>query len=192
MAGSDYISSNIRFGLDGASSITWQAACDVSISDWALEDLLIVAAFGQAGAHASDPESFQLRWRNKTDNPTGSFATLVTGSGELRAGASAGAITNTDPIGASAGCQTTTADEEIENESPLQSGTIDTGNAEYFETQWCIDFSNALNNKEYEFELYSVTAGASIGNLTYTVTTIAGAGPSIPVVMHHLKQMGVS
>jgi hypothetical protein len=179
LAGSDYSVTNNRVGLDGVSSITWQIACDgdpPDITGWDTANKAIISVFFQSTVHNPDPESFNPRWRNVTDS--GSFATLVTGSGELRAGTSAGAITNGDPVGGSAGCQTTEDDEEVENESPLLSKSFDMSQNAYGEIQFCVDFSNALTGKEYEFELYSNSAGASCGTLSITITTAAPSGSS--------------
>jgi len=169
---SDYTLDGGRVGLDGASSITWQEVCDTSVVDWVKTNKAIIAATCYSESHSPASESFKLRWRNATDG--GSFADLVTGSGELRAGASAGCITNTDPVGDECGCATysVTDSEEVENETPLQTASLAaTGKDTNIETQWCVDFSNALDGKEYEFELYSVTDGSSLGTLSCSVTT---------------------
>lgn len=172
----DYTLDGSRIGIDGASSISWQGVCEALIADWDKSDQAIVAATAASGSHTPASESFQIRWRNKTDYPAGAFAALITGSGELRAGTSAGCITNTDPVGANCGCHDVALGdtEETENESPLQTASLSAGTKDYsIEVQACVDFSNALDGKEYEFELYSITGTASVGILTATITVTA-------------------
>jgi len=155
VAGSDYSLINERIGIDGVSTITWQGACDhAGLTDWSVDDQAIVSIYVQSVSHTPATRSFQLRWRNKTDNPTGSFSTFSLVAGELRSGVSAGAITNGDPVGGSAGCQTTEDSEEVENETPLQSQSFSPSQNAYLEVQYCLDFSYALAGKEYEFEVH--------------------------------------
>jgi hypothetical protein len=170
VAGSSYDYNNARIGIDGAVSISWQAVCGTSVIDWDKSDKAIIAVFVTDDSHNPPLEAFKLRWKNLTDG--GSFADLTT-SGELQRGASAGCISNGDPVGSSAGCQTADADEEVENESPLLSGSLECNQNGYIETQWCVDFSSALDGKEYQFEIYSNTESAAIGTLTPTITTIS-------------------
>ncbi len=170
--GSDYALNpvaNTRIGEDGAGSITWNVACQIDEVDWVKTVQAIISVDCLSGAHSPGSESFQLRWRNLTD--AGSFATLTT-SGELRRGISAGAINNTDPVGDPQNCPSGTIDasEEVENESPLQSASLSASQNDLIETQWCGDMSNALDGKEYEFDLYSQTEGASVGVCTPTIT----------------------
>lgn len=164
----------VRLGEDGVS-ITWNVACDTNITGYDKTTQIIVSAWFRSTDHSPSNITLKLRWRNVTDG--GSFADLVTGSGELRAGTSSGAITNGDQVSASSGCDDAVGgDEEIENESPLLSGTFSGhGKNDHIETQWCVDFSNALDGKEYEFELYNNTGGSSIGTLPATITTEAGS-----------------
>jgi len=171
MAGSDYTVSSSRVGKDGVSSISWQAACDIDVVDYDKTNRAIISAICTSSAHAPGAESFKLRWRNKTDG--GSFADLTTSEGELRQGTSLGCITNTDPVGDTSGCAggTVDASEEVEDESPLQTVSLSCGKDNFIETQWCVYFAIALDDKEYEFELYSAIKGVSCGTLAATITT---------------------
>lgn len=171
MAGSDFSFDSARIGQDGASSITWQAVCGTSVADWVKTNKAIISVFITSASHTPASEALKLRWKNLTDG--GSFADLTT-SGELQRGVSAGCITNADPVGSSAGCQTADNDEEVENETPLLSGSLTCNQNGFIETQWCVDFANALDNKQYQFEIYSETETAAIGTLTVTITTEAG------------------
>ena len=175
--GPEYATNGTRIGEDGVSSITWNVACDVSETGWVKSVQAIISVDCQSGSHTPPSASLQLRWKNFTDNPGGSFATLVTGSGELRGGASAGAISNTDPIGDVQNCPSDVVDasEEVENESPLQSASLSASQEDQIETQWCVDMSNALDGKEYQFELYNATEPESCGTCTPTITIFAEA-----------------
>lgn len=170
MGGSDYTVSDSRIGQDAVSNIIWRGNCGLDVLDWVKTNKAIIAASITSSAHAPASESFQLRWRNLTD--AGSFATLTT-SGELRRGISAGCITNTDTVGDPSLCPFDIPDdsEEVENESPLQTASMSCAKENYIFTQWCVDFSFALDTKEYEFEIYSQTESASCGVCPSTITT---------------------
>ena len=183
MAGSDYDIDGGRIGIDGASSIGWVAACNTSSIAWNKANQAIIAANALSDSHTPASESFKLQWRNKSDS--GTFADLVTGSGELRAGTSAGCITNGDAVASQDGCGTGTMSnsEEVENETPLQTASIAGTQNNHIETQWCVDFNNALDGKEYEFQLYSVTESASSGVFTGpTITTYIEASAEQVIV----------
>lgn len=178
MGAPEYITNGTRIGEDGAGVITWDEACDVSKTGWVKTNKAIVSVDCQSGTHTPPDDSFQLRWRNLTDSPAGAFNTLITGSGELRAGTSAGAISNTDPVGDPQNCPADTIDasEEVENETPLQSASLVASQNDQIETQWCVDMSNALDGKEYQFALWNVDDNESCGTCVPTITTfMAGA-----------------
>ncbi|MHA2055251.1 MAG: DUF2341 domain-containing protein, partial [Candidatus Hodarchaeales archaeon] len=179
MGGTDYVlpgTSNSRIGEDGASSITWSGACDLDIGSWDTANKLIISIHALSTKHTPGSETFKIRWRNVTDS--GSFADLVTGSGELRAGTSAGALVNGTTVTNSSGCQTNETSEELENESPLESASLSVAQNNYLEIQACVDMSNALAGKQYEFELYSSSASASVGTALAQVTTATPSGSS--------------
>ena len=177
----DYVMNGARIALDGVSSLTWQAICSTNVTGWDIDDQAIIASTHYTQSHTPVGESFKLRWRNATDG--GSFADL-TDSGELQRGISAGCISNGDRVADGSGCgiyqDDPNVDEEVENESPLQTATLTaTAKQNEVEIQWCVDFSNALYSKEYEFELYSVTGAETLGTLDTTITT--GAAPAAEV-----------
>ena len=161
MGGTEYAVDGSRIGLDQAGAIAWQEACDTVVTGWDIADQAIVAITAQCGAHTPPGESFKIRWRNKTDSPAGAFADLVTGSGEIRVGASAGCITDTDPVGAECGCEAVqiTDSEECETASPAQTGTLTVAaKLDSVEVQVCVDFTNA-HVKYYKNNVY---IGASV------------------------------
>ncbi len=171
MGAPEYVTNGTRIGKDGAGSITWNEACDVSVINWLETEQAIISVDCFSDTHTPPSASFQLRWRNLTDSPGGAFNTLVTGSGELRAGTSAGAISNTDPVGDPQNCPSGVIDasEEVENEDPLQSASLSASQNDQIETQWCVDMSNAVYVAIYEFELYNTTENESCGQCVPTI-----------------------
>ena len=166
----DYYVTNIRYGEDGASSPSWTVACDTSRTGQSKSNLVVIATFLGTDSHTGATEQFLLRWRNHTDNPTGNFVNVATGQ-EIQPGDSAGALVNGTTVTNTAGCQATiSGNEEVENESPLQTGDLAGTKFDWLEIQWCIDLSSAGDGDEYEFEVYSSTGAASCGIFTYTLT----------------------
>lgn len=172
MGAPEYVTNGTRIGKDGAGSITWDVACDVSETGWTKTTKAIVSVDCVSDTHTPPSASFQLRWRNLTDSPAGAFATLVQGSGELRAGTSAGAISNTDPVGDPQNCPSDVIDasEEVENEATLQSASLSASQNDQIETHWCVDMSNALDGKQYQFALWNVGDNESCGTCVPTIT----------------------
>lgn len=162
--GPEYATNGTRIGIDGAGSISWQAACDNDVIDWDKADKAIISVNCTSSTHTPPSASLQLRWQNNTDAPMSPFVPFTT-SGELLRGISAGCITNTDPVGDIQNCPSDVIDasEEIENESPLQSASLSASQNDQIEVQFCIDFSNAHDGDEYEFEIYNVTEAESCG-----------------------------
>lgn len=186
----EYATNGTRIGVDGAGSITWNVACDVGEIDWDKADQAIISVDCQSGTHTPPSASLQLRWRNLTDSPGGAFNTLVTGSGELRAGTSAGAISNTDAVGDPQNCPSDVIDasEEVENESPLQSASLSASQNDQIETQYCVDMSNALDGKEYQFELYNATETESCGTCIPTITIFEEAPAEADEIISKLNE----
>ena len=179
MGAPEYITNGTRIGVDGAAVITWNEACDVSVVNWLETNQAIISVDCVSSSHTPPSDSFKLRWRVQG----GAFADL-TGAGALRAGTSAGCISNTDPVGDPQNCPADTIDasEEVENESPLQSASLQATQNDQIETQWCVDMSNAVYTKVYEFELFNVDDGESCGICTPTITIRAdpvGPGESV-------------
>ena len=71
------------------------------------------------------------------------------------------------------------ASEEVENENPLQTANLSCAKNNFIETQWCVDMSNAIDGKLYDFELYDATEGASCGTLAANIKTWAEAPEGI-------------
>lgn len=181
----EYATNGTRIGKDGVSSITWNEACDVSVTGWLETEQAIISVDCTSSTHTPPSASLQLRWRVSG----GSFAAL-TNSGALQGGASAGAINNTDPVGDPQNCPSDVIDasEECENENPLQSASLSASQDDQIETQWCIDMSNAVYDAVYEFELFNTTETESCGQCIPTITI--RSDPEGPTAIADKKTIG--
>jgi len=175
MAGSDFAQYRIRYAFDHASTMTWEAICNGHLSSAEQAMKLIVLFDLFTTVHGGGSEAFKLQWENLTDDP-GVFNDVVTGSGDIRPHASAGVITNGDPIGNSGSCNSGTIDdgEEVENESPLQTATLTAAQNNDIEIQFAIDLANAIDGKTYRLYCYSTTASARMGGY-FNIVMAAGS-----------------
>jgi len=148
-----------------------QAAEDLDVIDWSADDEFIICAMMETTSHGGASGTLELRWRNVTDG--GSFSTL-SGTGELVFG-SATDLTNFNAVSAGEEVCTPTSGttrvdgKEFEGDS---SGSLTLNQNEYAEFQYAVDPSNSLPEKQYEFEIYDATAGASVGTCLAQLTTI--------------------
>ena len=178
MGAPEYVTNGTRIGVDGAGSITWNEACDVSVNGWVKTDQAIISVDCVSDTHTPPSDSFKLRWQISG----GSFADFTqSGINALGAGQSAGAISNTDPVGDPQNCPADVIDasEEVENESPLQTASLAASQNDQIETQWCVDLSNAAFDAVYEFELFNVDNGESCGQCVPTITI--ETAPVVPI-----------
>lgn len=148
----------------------YQAVCDANVPSWTkTDDFILVVQFGTSKGPIA--RAYKLMWRNVTDG--GSFAD-VTGSGEITFNATTSLIDD-DPFTPNTGC---TADEPdpqngLENEGDNilpNSGTYSLADDYYTEFAFALDCSNAIDGKEYAFQLYDVTESAIIGVAGATIT----------------------
>ena len=158
-----------RIAKDGSVSITWQDACGVDITGYDKSDYAVIAFVTATEDHSGGSETLRLQWRDVTDS--GSFADVISGSGEVRAAASAGYLNNGDACGTLSGCNSDSlaGSEEVENESPMEA-TINHSKFNDWELQFCVDMSNCEDGHEYEFQLYSQTGSAAVGVNPATIT----------------------
>lgn len=167
------------FTLSGSrianASRVWQAAEDSPISNWDKTKDFIVAIASESAAHATADGTLQIYWRNKTDG--GSFVPLGN-TGELTYNGVTNLVNDnpvtTDEKGCTSGLATFV--DGIEREGANDCVTS-LGRDEWTEHQWAIDASNALDGKEYEFQLYDLTEGASVGTCLATLTTLGIPAP---------------
>lgn len=167
-----------------------QAVEDADVTNWVLTDDVVYCSMVEAVGHGGASGTLQLRWRNVTDS--GTFAAL-SASGELTWSATTD-LANGNAVASGEEVCTPTAGvtrvDGVEREGANDVSTTLAQN-EYTEHQWAVEFSGSLNGKQYEFEIYDSTAGASLGTCLAQITTEVGAGPSIPVVINHLRIQGI-
>ena len=165
-----------RWADDVAGSIVWGAVCGSNNPDGASAETsarYIISTNLTVTAHGGDTGAFTLQYENNTDNP-GTWADVATGE-EILPHTSLGAITNGDPVGDSNGCATNVDSEEVEDESPLTSGSLTVGQNEFCELQYCISMASSLAGKVYNLRCWDETAGAVVAGSVMQITTAAGA-----------------
>ncbi len=156
---------------------TWQAACDTVVTNWTKTNEFIID-FQVGTSKGPIDRAYKLQWRNKTDNPTGSFTDV--GTGDILAGTATDLVDGNAVVWAEAAqCPSAepTFQDGMENEGDNilpDSGVYSLADEYYTNFQWALNPSNALDSKEYEFQLYDVTEGAAIGIGLATITIAAG------------------
>jgi len=150
----------------------WQATEDVGKTDWdkALDFILATAIETSKGPLAY---AYKLQWRNKTDG--GSFAD-VGSTGDITYSATTDLVDGDDLLTGEAGCTgdgTWQDGLESEGDNLLpDSGTYSLADEYWSELHWALDCSNALDSKEYEFQL--LTTGDNVIGVCLATLTIAG------------------
>jgi len=146
---------------------------------WTKTDDFILATriYGSKGPYA---RAYKLRWRDVTDE--GTFAD-VTDTGEITYSAITDLTDGGDLLVEEKLCDAQTDytwQNGLENEGDNilpDADTYSLADEYYTEFQWALDCSNAEDEHEYEFELWDVTEGVSIGTCLATITmaiTIVG------------------
>ena len=149
------------------ANITWQAACNIDITDWNKANEFIVACYALSNSVNPDAD-FKLQWRRVG----GSFADVAADTEVCWA-------TNTDltdasPVTVSAACLSK-IDDSQENESDNLCSALNIKSGDYFEAQFGCGFgSGALDDQEYELQMVNVTDSGSA--VLQTTITTAGAG----------------
>ncbi|NIS69994.1 MAG: hypothetical protein GTO12_13940 [Proteobacteria bacterium] len=158
---------------------------DNPVTGWAIGADFIVCININSGGKETEAAQYKLRWRNVTDS--GSYADLGT-SGQLTYNSATVLVQGTNiPVGNrrcdSQGGDTWQAGEEVEGASLCDS--IDLADEYESEIHFGVDCDNALAGKEYAFELYDDTNGASKGNTEGGATLkIASAGAPVQAAVH--------
>ena len=151
------------------SSIVWQYTLS---SVWTKTDDFILAAriYTSKGPIA---RAYKLRWRDVTDE--GVFAD-VSDTGEITYSAVTDLADDNDLLVEEKLCGVQTdytwqngLESEGDNILP-DAGTYSLADEYYTEFQWALDCSGAEDEHEYEFELWDVTEGVSIGTCLASVT----------------------
>ena len=154
----------------------WQAVEDAGKTGWdKTADFILATALATSKGPLA--YAYKLQWRNKTDG--GSFAD-VGSTGEITFSAATDLVDGDDLLTGEAGCTGAGTwqnglESEGDNISP-DSGTYSLADEYWTEFQWALDCSNALDNKEYEFQLLT-TGDNIIGVCLVTLTIAAGVTP---------------
>jgi len=117
--------------------------------------------------------AYKLRWRNVTDS--GTFAD-VGATGEITYSATTGLTDEDDLLLTEKLCDvqseyTWQNGKENEGDNILpNSGTYSLADEYYTELQWALNCNGALDEHKYEFELWDITDGISIGTCLASIT----------------------
>ncbi|MGW8178094.1 MAG: hypothetical protein ACWGQW_04775 [bacterium] len=147
-------------------------ADDEDIADFTIGDEFVICFQLDEAAGPWNSITYRCRWRNVTD--LGSFAQL-TSSGELTVGSSTSLVNGGTystqrcanvPSGS-------TWDNGNEVEGTSDSASISVADEHYFEVCYAVSSVNAVGNKQYEFEIYDQSNGASVGTAAAAITMAA-------------------
>lgn len=149
------------------SSRSWEAACDVDISNWDKANEFILSTWMTSSiGHGNETKNWKLQWKRTG----GSFAD-VTATSEIAWGTNTALTNDTNIIsGTSATCFTFGNGEESEGDN-VQALRIDSGNNG--EIQWALGFgAGALDSQEYEFQIVN-TDDTTQATCSCSITTAA-------------------
>lgn len=157
---------------------SWQAACDVNISNWAKTNEFIIAVICKCNVHAGCSATLRLQWRRDSE---GVWRDLAASGEELIQGTTTVLTNCTSASGYPSGCQTLEDSHEIEG---ANQAVMVTTAKNFVELDVAVDPSNALDGETYSFRIYDVTAGAEVEtgpwDAQITMAT-AGAVYNIPL-----------
>jgi len=143
---------------------------DGDVSAWHQEFILAVQIGTSNGPIAS---AYKLRWRDVTD--AGAFAD-VGATGEIKYSTDT-VLTDGNAVTSAKSICTGTPEPswqdglESENDNLLpDSGTYSLADEYYTELQWALSTADGDEDHQYEFELYDVTAGKSVGTCAAQIT----------------------
>jgi len=152
-----------RVGNTPTATIVWDAACGVDVTDYDKALNVVLSAYAESTASHGNESFAQTALWYRLDG--GSWV-QVTGATAV-AMASNGALTDNDPVGDSAGCQTTGNDEEW---TTATGGAFNFNFAAIAEAQFGLDISGVGDEVLIEFSLDN-------GNVVLDVSiTTAAAG----------------
>jgi hypothetical protein len=149
---------------------------DGNVVDWVKANEIILATL-VGTSKGPIARQYRLHWRNVTDG--GSFAEVAHSGGEIEwALNSETVLSDGNSLPPGSFLCTATPEPAIQNglenaeDNILPDGTTYSLADEYYtEFQWALSLDNALDGKQYEFELYDVTEGTVIGSILAQITT---------------------
>lgn len=156
------------------SSRSWQAACDVDITDWDKANDFILSTWMQTDApHGNETKNWKLQWKEAG----GSFADVGADT-EICYTADTVLVNETLLVlGTSAQCQTFGTGEESEGDN-AHALKINAG--DWGEMQWALSFgSGAQYEVTYEFQIVN-TDDATSAICSVSITTLAAPVPTLP------------
>ena len=181
------INSHARWGTDGVT-VSWDAVCAANITDVeTTHNKVLLMQVDNTNAHGSQSITAVLQF----SKDGGSFTTLTNLTDWIYQAAIA--FNDGDPT-TSATCAAPSGNwangEKDENNSL---SALELGSDEYTEYLFSISGANAAGGSVYRFRLYDTAEGAEVpigGNLAaYIQATMLSVGASIPVIIHHYKQL---
>lgn len=153
---------------------------NTAVTGWTKTNDFIVAIALESPSGADSPNvNYRVEWRNKTDG--GTFA-ILSSTGELRLGATdlvegnsldSGEAICTAVNGVTYVAGSPNGGIEKETGATFTMGDDSTVNM-WAEVQISVDASNALDSKEYEFQVYDVDNSVALGPSLATITMEAG------------------
>lgn len=149
---------------------------DGNVVDWVKANEIILATQINT-SKGPIARQYRLHWRNVTDG--GSFAQVAHSGGEIEWAVAAETVLEDDipvyqinKLCSATPEPTFQTGKQSEGDNILpDSGTYSLEDEYYTEFQWGLSLDNALDGKQYEFELYDVTEGTIIGTCGAQITT---------------------
>jgi len=160
-----------RVGNTPTATIIWDAACGVDVTGYDKNLNVVLAAFAESTAAHGNQAFLQTDLWYDIDS-SGTW-TQVTGATAVAMAAN-GALTDNDPVGASAGCQTTDTDEEW---TTATGGTFNFTYNLIAEAQFGLDISAVADGSVITFSfndgavVLDVSITIAAGSTTYEIIT---------------------
>jgi len=160
--------------IANASRVDQSGSDDGDVIDWVKANEFILATLVSTSKGPIDRQ-YRLHWRNVTDG--GSFAEVAsTGQVKWAAAADTVLVDGTTLTSGNKLCSTVvgTWQDGMENEEDNllpDATTYSLADEYYSEFQWGLSLDDALDGKQYEFELYDVTEGTVIATCLAQITT---------------------
>jgi len=174
MAGSSFDADGVRWAYDSTDPISWAAVCNSHMTGIDENDKLIAAFTKIVTAHGGDTGDFKLQWENSSVLP-GTWLDVISASGLIRPHASAGALENGVPVGLdTSNCKTNNLDdsEQVEDESPMETGSLTCTQNDSIEAQYCIQMVSAVLGNQYALRMWdNAASGPAGGTLNITMAS---------------------
>jgi hypothetical protein len=154
---------------------TFQADEDLDVVDWVPgEDICVSIAWGSVVGKKANAREFRIRWRNASDG--GVFADLGN-TGQLTYNGTTDLVNDNALTEVESGINATqtTYVPGVERAAANAYTYTNLATDEWTACQWQVGTANALNSKQYEFELYNITDDAQVAVAAAQITMEAAA-----------------